>query len=128
MRGEGPLGRARPVHRHAWLWEPLDSDASFVLGSMFGTKVVYLDGRLVLCFAARREPWRGLLVGTERESHPSLLAAFPSLRPHPILPKWLYLLETADDFERTAARLVALAGERDPRIGIVPRPRKRRRG
>jgi hypothetical protein len=128
MRGEGPLGRARPVHRHAWLWEPLESDASFVLGSMFGTKVVYLDGRLVLCFAARREPWRGLLVGTERGAHPSLLAEFASLRPHPVLPKWLYLPESADDFERAAARLVALAGERDPRIGIVPRPKKRRRG
>ena len=57
MREDG-IGRARSVHRHAWLWEPLEAEASFVLGSMFGTKVVYLDGRLALCFSARPEPWR----------------------------------------------------------------------
>ena len=50
---EDAIGRARSVHRYAWLWEPLEAEASFVLGSMFGTKVVYLDGRLALCFSAR---------------------------------------------------------------------------
>lgn len=121
------IGRARTVHPHAWLWEPLAADATFVLAAMFGTKVVYLDGRLVLCFAAKAELWRGVLVCTERENHASLTAEFPSLSPHPILPKWLYLPETADDFERVAGRLVALAGERDPRLGIVPKPKKSRR-
>jgi hypothetical protein len=119
---------ARRVHPYAWLWEPLESDPTFVLGAMFGTRVVYLAGRLVLCFAAREEPWRGVLVCVEREHHASLMAQFPSLSPHPILPKWLYLQEAGDGFERTAEKLVALAGERDPRIGIVPKPMKGRRG
>ncbi len=114
------------MHPHAWLWEPLEADASFVLGAMFGTKVVYLDGRLVLCFSAKEEPWRGILVCTERGHHLSLMAEFPLLSPHPILPKWLYLAESADDFERVAGRLVLLARHRDPRIGIAPKPRKRR--
>jgi hypothetical protein len=121
------LGRARSVHRYAWLWEPLEGEASFVLGAMFGTKVAYLDGRLTLCFTDKEEPWRGVLVCTEREHHKSLLCEFPALSPHPVLPKWLYLAESADDFERVAERLVALARRRDPRIGIVPQPRKRRR-
>jgi hypothetical protein len=94
---------------------------------MFGTKVVYLDGRMVLCFAGKEEPWRGVLIATEREHHASLLAEFPVLAPHPILPKWLYLPESADAFERVAERLVGLASGRDPRIGIVPKPKKRKR-
>ena len=122
-----PIGGIRRLHPYAWLWEPLEDDASFVLASMFGTKVVYLDGRMVLCFAAREEPWRGVLIGTERAHHVSLQAEFPLLRPHPILPKWLYLPESADDFERVAERLVVLASERDLRIGILPKPKKRRR-
>jgi hypothetical protein len=126
MRGE-EIGRARRVHRYAWLWEPLEPDASFVLGAMFGTKVAYLDGRLMLCFSAKEEPWRGVLVCTDRASHESLLAEFRALSPHPILPKWLYLPESADDFERVAERLVALARQRDPRIGVAPKGKKSRR-
>lgn len=119
--------RARLPHRYAWLWESLEADATFVLRSMFGTKTVYLDGKLMLCFSAGEEPWRGLLVCTDHPQQPSLCADFPELRPHPILPKWLYLPETTDRFETVAAQLVRLARERDPRIGVVPRPRKRSR-
>jgi hypothetical protein len=125
---EDAIGRARRVHPYAWLWEPLESDPTFVLGAMFGTKVVYLDGRLMLCFSARTEPWRGVLVGTEREHHASLRAELPSLAPHPILPKWLYLPEAADDFERVAGRLVQLARQRDPRLGVVPKEKSPGKG
>lgn len=118
--------RPRIVHRYAWLWEPLEMDATFVLRSMFGAKAVYLDGKLMLCFTAGEEPWRGVLVCTDRAHHAALLAEFPELAPHPILPKWLYLSEAADAFERTAARLVGLARRRDPRLGVVPQPKKRR--
>jgi hypothetical protein len=121
------IGLAKRVHPLAWLWEPLEGDPSFVLGSMFGTKVVYLDGKLALCFASKSEPWRGVLACVEREHHQSLTSQFSSLVPHPILPKWLYLPESADDFERVAEQLVAMAGERDPRIGIMPRQAKRKR-
>jgi len=125
MRADN-FGRMRRVHPYAWLWEPLETDATFVLGAMFGTKVVYLDGRLVLCFSAKEEPWRGVLICTEREHHASLVAEFPPLSPHPVLPKWLYLAESSDEFERVAERLVMLAERRDPRIGVVPKQRKRK--
>ena len=124
---EGGIGRARSVHRYAWLWEPLENEASFVLGSMFGTKVVYIDGRLTLCFSAGDEPWRGVLVCTEHGHHASLQLEFPALVAHPILPKWLYLAESEDAFERVAERLVALVRQRDPRIGVAPKPRKQKR-
>jgi hypothetical protein len=127
-RLEKSLGRARPVHRHQWLWEPLETEPTFILRTMFGAKASYLDGKLMFCFCAGEEPWRGMLVSTDRTRHAALQAEFPELTPHPILPKWLYLPETSDRFERTAACLVALARRRDPRIGIIPKPKKRRAG
>jgi hypothetical protein len=126
MRDPG-IGRVKQVHPYAWIWEPLEEDATFMLGAMFGTKVVYLDGKLVLCFAARSEPWRGILICTERENQASLVAELPSLRPHSILPKWLYLPESVDAFEAVAQRLVILARQRDPRIGVAPKTKGKRR-
>lgn len=123
-RHESSRDRVRPIHRHAWLWEPLESDPTFVLRAMFGAKAVYLDGKMVLCFCGGEEPWCGLLVCTDRDRQPALCAEFPVLTPHPILPKWLYLPETADRFEAIAAQLVKLARARDPRLGIVPKPRR----
>ena len=90
------------------------------------TKAVYLDGLLMLCFSAKTEPWRGVLICTDHKHHAALIAEFPVLVPHPVLPKWLYLPESADNFERTAERLVALARRRDPRLGVVPQPKKRK--
>jgi hypothetical protein len=68
-----------------------------------------------------------VLVCTSRERQAALQTEFAALTPHPILPKWLYLPETADAFEATATKLVALARRRDPRIGITPQPRKRKK-
>ena len=117
-------GDIKPVHPYAWLWEPLEAEPSLVLRAMFGTKAAYLGGRLVLCFSARAEPWRGVLVATERQHHASLIQEFPSLSPHPILPKWLYLPDSVSNFESIAARLVKLVRQRDPRIGVAPNPKR----
>jgi hypothetical protein len=119
------FGRPKPVHPHAWLWERLESEPTFVLRSMFGAKAVYLDGKIVLGFIAREEPWHGILIATDRPRHTALRKDFPELAPHPILPKWLYLPESADRFERLATALVVLVQARDPRIGVVPKPRKK---
>ncbi|HTO05406.1 MAG TPA: hypothetical protein VL069_16980 [Opitutus sp.] len=124
-RRELMQGQMKRVHPHAWLWEPLETMPSFVVRAMFGTKAVYLDGKLVLCFSAQTEPWRGVLVCTDRIHHASLHAEFPALKPHPILPKWLYLRESVDEFESVAACLVKKVQSRDERIGVLPKPRKR---
>jgi hypothetical protein len=94
---------------------------------MFGTKAAYVAGRLTLCFSAQREPWRGVLVCTEHVHHASLMQSFAGLTPHPILPKWLYLPERLDRFEQIAGQLVAAVRQRDPRIGVVPGTRKRKK-
>jgi hypothetical protein len=122
-----PIGRAKVVHPYAWLWEPFEGEASFVLRSMFGAKTAYLDGKLMLGFIAKRDPWRGLFVCTDRVHHAALQAQFPALAPHSVLGKWLYLPESADAFEPVAQRLVQLVRQRDPRFGVVPTPKKRRR-
>ena len=122
---EKSFAQARPVHPHQWLWEPLETDPTFVLRAMFGAKAAYLEGKLMLCFCAGEEPWCGVLVCTDRDRQAALQADFPELAPHSILPKWLYLPESADTFERTATRLVTLARQRDPRLGVMPRPKKK---
>ena len=81
----------------------------------------------MLYFRAKDEPWRGVLVCTERVHHGALCAQFPALSLHPVLPKWLYLPETADGFERIAENLVTAAKRRDPRLGVTPQPKKHRR-
>ena len=91
---------------------------------MFGAKAVYIDGKCQLLFMAKQEPWRGVLVCTDREHQQSLIQEFPSLAPHPVLAKWLYLPETSDDFESTAQRLVTLVRRRDGRIGVEGSPKK----
>ncbi len=123
---ELPQIRFKPIHPYAWLWEPLEADPAFVLRPMFGGKAAYLDDKLQLYFTAKEEPWRGVLACTDRAHHSALLAEFSDLAPHPILPKWLYLSETADSFEKTAERLVALVCHRDPRLGVASQTRKRR--
>lgn len=126
-RRDDLLARHRQPHRYEWLWEPLEADATFVLRTMFGAKAAYLDGKMMLCFCSGKEPWRGVLACTDRTRHAALQADFPELAPHPILPKWLYLPESADRFEAVATTLVKLARQRDPRLGIVPQLKSRRK-
>jgi len=122
----------RPVliHPLAWVVEPLENEPTLLVRPMFGGKAVYVRGRFVLFLSAKEEPWRGVLVPTERAHQPSLMADLPALSPHPVLPKWLYLPEAAGSFERDVADLVRRIRSADPRIGIEPaagrkRPRKR---
>ncbi len=111
---------AKRLNRHLWLVEPLEEDPTYLLKSMFGGKAVYLHGRFVLFLADKDEPWRGVLVPTEREHQPSLIEDRPTLAPHPILPKWLYLPESTDSFEADAQWLVTRAQAADERVGIIP--------
>lgn len=117
-----PFGKIKKIHPYAWLWEPLEGDPGLLLRAMFGGRAAYLDGKLALFFPRApdsRPEWRGVCVCTAREHHASLMAEFPALEPHKILPKWLFLPEENDRFEPLAEKLVALAKRRDPRLGVV---------
>jgi hypothetical protein len=111
-----------------WLLEPAEAEPSFFQKPMFGCQAVYLFGRLVLVLAAdKEEPWNGLLVCTSREFHSVLIGEYPALQPHPVLGKWLYLAQAHDGFEETAQQLVHQIVKNDPRIGVEPGVRRRKR-
>ena len=110
-----------------WLAEPLLGDPTYVLKSWFGGRTIMLHGRHHLFLTVQGEPWQGVLVCTFHEYHESLRAEIPALQPHPILGKWLYLPETAETFERDAKRLVQRVRARDPRLGILPSPKKKKK-
>jgi hypothetical protein len=124
---EFPLGPPKPANPFAWLWEPLEEDPTFLAWKMFGSVAIYLDGKMMLCFINKTEPWRGMLVCTRHEHHASLMSEFPGLQPHPVLAKWLYIPESDDRFERTAEKIVRQVLYRDPRIGVDPPPKKRKK-
>ena len=124
-----PPRKQRAVRQNSLLWilDPLEQDASYVRRKMFGCDAAYLDDMLYLVVADRDEPWNGVMVCTSRERQAALMADIPSLNPHPELGKWLYLPQTDESFEAIAAQLVELALARDPRLGVVPKPKARRR-
>jgi hypothetical protein len=109
-----------------WLFEPLESDSVYVRQRFFSFDAAYLDGRLYLAVVDGEEPWSGMMVCTWREHHATLQAEFPQLTSHPVLGKWLYISQTHPEFESVAPELVALAGKRDPRLGIEPGKKKKR--
>src|SRR5262245_2664821 len=94
---------------------------------MFGCLACYAHGRLMVALAAGDPPWDGVLVATAREHHGALRALVPALSSHPVLGKWLYLPAAADGFERAARMLAELALADDPRIGVEPSVRSRKR-
>lgn len=114
---------AAPRNSLLWIFEPLERDAGYSSKRMFGCLAAYLDDLLCLVAADRGDPWNGLLVCTSRDRHAALMADEPALRPHAVLGKWLYLPQDHPEFETVAARLARRTLERDPRLGVAPRPR-----
>ncbi len=109
-----------------WIFEAFEGEPTYLSKRMFGSDAAYIDGLLCLVAADREKPWNGLLVCTSQERHAALMDALPALRPHPVLGKWVYVPQDDPAFEDTAERLTALVLARDPRIGVEPKPRKRR--
>jgi hypothetical protein len=101
----------------------LREDPTFVTKPMFGMVACYVGGRLVVVLADRREPWQGLLFPTEREFHDELREAFPDLRIHPVLPKWLYL-PNGGRFGAVAPRIIGRIAAGDDRFGVEPDHRR----
>ena len=111
-----------------WAFDDFSHEMSFVSRNMFGCRAAYLDGKLVMVLAedAKRKEWYGVLLPTEREFHASLQAQFAGLVEHRILPKWLFLSANREDFEDEVARFGRLIARRDPRFGVIPKPKQRK--
>jgi len=113
-------------HCYGELIEAIADDESLVTRMAFGCLSCYLHGRLKVVLADGEPPWDGVLVPTASEQHASLRRSLPALRPHPVLRKWLYLAAGVESFEDDARAIAALALADDPRLGVEPRPRRRR--
>jgi hypothetical protein len=123
----------------SYLLEPLFRFPDLFLRRMFGGLAVYRSDLLILVLMEGGEEdrtwkgqtfdygiWNGLLLPTSRDRQPALIADFPSLQPHPVLPKWLYLPMRDPKYEEIADQLISLIGKEDSRIGVEGNTRARR--
>jgi len=100
---------------------------------MFGCLAVYIQEKIVFILrdSARAPKDNGVWLATTAEHHVSLRADFPNLRSIAVLGDgvtgWQILPADASDFEESALRACEFVAARDPRIGKIPKPKKRKR-
>jgi hypothetical protein len=99
--------------------------------AMFGCQAVYVDEKIVLILRDRQDSRvdNGVWLATTAEHHASLRQEFPRMRSIRVLGRrvthWQVLPADAPDFEEAALRACELIRARDPRIGKVPKSRRR---
>lgn len=102
---------------------------------MFGCVAYYVGPRIVAILHEdhSNHPDNGIWVVADFEHHASLKKDFPSLMDVSVLSskgnptRWQNLPSTHRDFEEDALKLIELIMQGDPRIGRVPKPKKRKR-
>ncbi|MBF0551544.1 MAG: hypothetical protein HQK60_13525, partial [Deltaproteobacteria bacterium] len=57
----------------------------------------------------------------------AIVTEFKDIVQHPVLKKWLYLPEDTEDFETVASDIVEALKRNDPRFGVEPKQRKKRK-
>ena len=98
---------------------------------MFGCLALYVGRKIVLILRYKRQAAsdNGVWLATTREHHESLRREFPNMRSIAVLGKgttgWQILPADAPDLEEAAIRACELILAGDPRIGKVPRARRR---
>jgi hypothetical protein len=99
--------------------------------SMFGCLALYLGDKIVLMLREKliQTQDNGVWLATTKEHHQSLRHEFPHMRSIQLLGKevtgWQVLPADAPDFESAALHACELIVARDPRIGKVPKGRRR---
>lgn len=99
---------------------------------MFGCHAIYVGNTIVLITRNKPEHTEdnGVWIATTHEHHASLHNDFPSLRHIKLLggPKsnWQNIPVEADDFEESVLKACSLIRKGDPRIGKIPKNRKRK--
>jgi hypothetical protein len=123
--------RRKPVP-HEFVLEALDS-LSPRTNPMFGCLAVYIKERIVLILRDKpgEKQDNGVWLATTVEHHESLRVEFPNMRSVQVLGNgltgWQILPVDAPDFEESALRAVELIAARDPRIGKIPKPKRKRK-
>lgn len=100
--------------------------------SMFGCLAIYVEEKIVLILRDKHGDTadNGVWLATTEQHHESLRREFPNMRSIKIFQKrvtgWQVLPADAPDFEEAAWRACELVLSRDPRIGKVPKAKRRR--
>lgn len=105
-----------------------------VVKPMFGAHAVYVREKIVMVLREHKdhEEANGIWIATSKEHHASLKKEFPSMQSIYILSGgknetgWQMIPKDADDFETSANRICELILKRDPRIGKIPKARKKK--
>lgn len=99
---------------------------------LFSGFAVYVGPKIVCVLRDRptHAEDNGMWLATMQEHHESLRREFPSLRSIAVLAGggvtgWQLIPADAPDFEEAALRACELILKRDPRIGKVPKPKRR---
>jgi hypothetical protein len=123
--------RRRPVAPHEFVLDALASLAP-TTRPMFGCLAVYVEDKIVLILRDRQNAPadNGVWLATSAQHHASLQLLFPHMRSIQVFGKsvtdWQVLPADAPDFERASLSACALIVAIDPRIGKVPKRKKRR--
>lgn len=98
---------------------------------MFGCLAVYAREKIVLILRDKQDGSvdDGVWLATTAEHHESLRQDFPNMRSIAVLghdvTHWQVLAADTPDFEEAVLRACELISARDPRIGKVPKSRRR---
>ena len=123
--------KVRRAPPHEFVLEAIAA-ASPTTRPMFGCLAVYVGKKIVLILRDKRDATAaddGVWLATTKEHHESLRLEFPNMRSIGVLGKpvtgWQVLPADAADFEEAALRACEMVLARDPRIGKIPKPRRR---
>jgi hypothetical protein len=100
---------------------------------MFGCLAIYVEEKIVLILRDKVSETtdNGVWLATTQDHHKSLRREFPNMRSIKVLGKkvtgWQLLPADAPDFEEAALRASELVLARDPRIGKVPKAKRKKR-
>jgi len=123
-------GKPRKAVPHEFVLEAI-AGLSPETRPMFGSLAVYVGNKIVLILRDRRNKTEdnGVWLATTEEHHESLRCEFPNMRSVAVLGNavtgWQVLPADAPDFEEAALRACELIAAKDPRIGKVPKSRRR---
>ncbi|MBS1507280.1 MAG: hypothetical protein JSS79_11595 [Bacteroidetes bacterium] len=115
----------------AFVLEELDRVQPYVR-PMFGCYAIYVREKLMLILRDRADHTddNGVWVAALKEHHPSLKKDFPCLRSIRLFESaetvWQNIPKEEDDFEELVLKVCGFIVKGDPRIGKIPKPKKKK--
>lgn len=101
-----------------------------IVKPMFGAHAIYIQDKIVLILRDKNDEDSGVWIATTVEHHKSLKKDFPIMRSIQLFgsgeSSWQVLPKDADDFETSVNLACDLILKGDPRIGKIPKPKKKK--